>query len=127
KTFRMIPLPEKPKQEPEEVKPVLSETIKPAEVAKPAPQSKIFEKPAETLPVSSAAMASEFSKRESLGKRYLLDEVYFDQSSAGIRDEEVQQLNELAATLKSNQNLVVEIVGYTDNVGDPRLNVGLSQ
>ena len=125
KSIKLTPLPVKespPEQkEPEPVKEVVLESPTPVQ------KEQTYEKPAEKLPVNTTGMTAEFNKPSSLGKRYLLDEVYFDQSSAQIRDDEVNQLNELAATLKSNENVIVEIVGYTDNVGDPRLNLGLSQ
>jgi outer membrane protein OmpA-like peptidoglycan-associated protein len=120
KTFALTLVPKK-----EEPKP----SIEPVTIAveKSKEPIKVLEKPANPLPNTSGAMAAEFNNPESKGKRYLLSEVYFDQSSAQIRDEEVKQLNELAATLKGSTNLIIEIVGYTDNVGDPRRNLGLSQ
>ncbi len=113
------PTPEPVTEEPVEIK----ETPK-VVVAKPQPKK---EEEAPVIPKAAASMAEEFKKEEAVGKRYLLDEVYFDQASSRIRDAEVQQLNELAKTIKDNEQLVIEIVGYTDNVGDPRLNLGLSQ
>ncbi|MFT4733945.1 MAG: outer membrane protein OmpA-like peptidoglycan-associated protein [Algoriphagus sp.] len=85
------------------------------------------EKEAPVIPKAAVAMAEEFEKEDAIGKRYLLDEVYFDKASSSIRDAEVKQLNELAKTITENKKLVIEIVGYTDNVGDSRLNLGLSQ
>ncbi|UBM59409.1 OmpA family protein [Marinilongibacter aquaticus] len=85
-----------------------------------------YEEEAEAMPEADK-LTEELNKKESIGKRYLLDEVYFDQSSAVIRDNEVPQLNELAQTLKSNPNMRIAIVGYTDNVGDLRRNLGLSK
>lgn len=110
-----------------ESEPVVIETPKP-QPAPPKPEPEVsYETPAEIMPETSQAMTKEFTSTEALGKRYLLDEVYFDQSSAAIRKEEIPQLNELAKTLAENSSLVIKIVGYTDNVGDPRLNLGLSK
>ena len=55
------------------------------------------------------------------------DNVYFDQSSYILRPESNGQLNRLAALLAKNAKLKVEIGGHTDNVGDPRLNLSLSE
>ncbi|WP_304234917.1 OmpA family protein [Jiulongibacter sediminis] len=110
-----------------EPEPVAIKTPKP-EPTPPKPEPKVsYETPAEEMPETAQAMAKEFTAKESIGKRYLLDEVYFDQSSAAIRKDEIPQLNELAKTLAENKSLVIKIVGYTDNVGDARLNLGLSK
>jgi OOP family OmpA-OmpF porin len=53
--------------------------------------------------------------------------VYFDQSSYLLRPESYTQLNQLVALLKSRPGLKIEISGHTDNVGDPRLNLALSE
>ena len=55
------------------------------------------------------------------------DNVYFDQSSYILRPESNGQLNRLAALMAKNAKLKVEIGGHTDNVGDPRLNLSLSE
>lgn len=56
-----------------------------------------------------------------------LDNVYFDQSSYVLRPESYPQLDKLAKTLTTTPKLVIEIAGHTDNVGDRRLNVALSE
>ncbi|WP_162628123.1 OmpA family protein [Arcticibacterium luteifluviistationis] len=135
---------EVPEPEPEIVKPEVKKEEAPVlAVVKPEPKTPIIEKPAPkpiqkpalppkekvaaAMPKTVSQMQAEFNKKTSLGQRYLLEEVYFDQGSSKIRDAEVTELNELAETIKNNENFVIEIVGYTDNVGDPRLNLGLSQ
>jgi outer membrane protein OmpA-like peptidoglycan-associated protein len=55
------------------------------------------------------------------------DNVYFDQSSYILRPEAHGQLNRLAAIMARNTAIKIEIVGHTDNVGDPRLNQILSE
>jgi len=118
---KLVVITETPKEEIKKEEPVISDKVE----RKPIAEAKEIEVP--VLPETKLAMAEEFSKKSSVGKRYLLDEVYFDQGSSGIRDAEIAQLNELAKTIKENDRLIIEIVGYTDNVGDPRLNLGLSQ
>ncbi|MCU0338662.1 MAG: OmpA family protein [Spirosomaceae bacterium] len=55
------------------------------------------------------------------------DNVYFDQSSYILRPEAHSQLNRLVLAMKRNPKLKIEITGHTDNVGDPRLNLILSE
>ncbi|AEI49448.1 OmpA family protein [Runella slithyformis] len=55
------------------------------------------------------------------------DNIYFDRSSYILRTEAYGQLLRLAAILKKNPDIQIEIVGHTDNVGDPRLNKILSE
>ncbi|MFD1144779.1 OmpA family protein [Larkinella insperata] len=61
------------------------------------------------------------------GKAVTLNRVYFDQSSYMLRPESYTQLNQLVALLKSRPDVRIEISGHTDNVGDPRLNLALSE
>jgi outer membrane protein OmpA-like peptidoglycan-associated protein len=55
------------------------------------------------------------------------DNVYFDQSSYILRSEAHNQLNRLATIMAKNPAIHIEIVGHTDNIGDPRLNQILSE
>ncbi|MCY7352639.1 MAG: OmpA family protein [Cytophagaceae bacterium] len=58
---------------------------------------------------------------------FQLDNVYFDQSSYVLRPDSYAQLGKLVKTLDAFPKLKIEIAGYTDNVGDGRLNLILSQ
>ena len=58
---------------------------------------------------------------------FLLDNVYFDQSSYVLRPESFPQLDKLVKTLATTPKLTIEIAGHTDNVGDRRLNQALSE
>ena len=62
-----------------------------------------------------------------VNQAFRLDNVYFDQSSYVLRTESYPQLNKLIKTLATTPKLVIEIAGYTDNVGDRRLNQLLSE
>ncbi len=55
------------------------------------------------------------------------DNVYFDQSSYVLRYEAYPQLARLAGVMLRNPKMTVGIIGHTDNVGDPRLNLILSE
>ena len=62
-----------------------------------------------------------------VGQAITLDNVYFDQSAYTLRPESYAQLDKLATTMIRNPKLKVEIGGHTDNVGDARLNLALSE
>lgn len=62
-----------------------------------------------------------------VNQAFRLDNVYFDQSSYILRPESFPQLNKLVKTLTATPSLVIEIAGHTDNVGDRRLNLSLSE
>jgi outer membrane protein OmpA-like peptidoglycan-associated protein len=55
------------------------------------------------------------------------DNVYFDQGEYILRNEAHSQLDKLASIMSKNTKLKVEIAGHTDNVGDPRQNMTLSE
>ena len=52
---------------------------------------------------------------------------YFNQSNYELRADTQQELNKLAAWLQDNKQQKIRIIGHTDNVGDPNLNVALSE
>lgn len=78
------------------------------------------------IPENTNDMLSELSKKEAVGKRYILTKIYFEQSSPKMRPESDEQLNSILQVLQSNPNLKIELVGHTDNVGDSRQNAYLS-
>ena len=61
-----------------------------------------------------------------IGKKFRLSNVYFEQGSPQIRQQSYPQLDKLVNTMKLNPKMKIEIMGYTDNNGDPRLNLSLS-
>ncbi|GAB2776630.1 hypothetical protein GCM10027275_19780 [Rhabdobacter roseus] len=56
-----------------------------------------------------------------------LDKIYFDQSSYYLRPESREELEKVYRTLRDHPRLKVEVAGHTDNVGDARLNLLLSE
>ncbi len=57
----------------------------------------------------------------------ILQQVFFETNKAIIRPESFQILNDVAQVLKDNPNLRVRVEGHTDNVGNDRKNLVLSQ
>ena len=66
------------------------------------------------------------SKDKVLGKKIILENIYFKSGSYQILPRSFQQLDELAQLLANNSYMRLEVSGHTDNVGDPNGNVILS-
>ncbi len=92
-------------------------------VAKPSTLSASIANPKEKLPVSSG---KSFDKIEK-GKAIVLNNVYFEQSSFIMQKESYPELDKVVSMLKSNPQTKIEIGGHTDNIGDNRLNLALSE
>lgn len=60
------------------------------------------------------------------GARIVLENIYFDTGSANLSPESEQELDRLYEIM-STSTLVIEIGGYTDNVGSDETNMQLSQ
>lgn len=62
-----------------------------------------------------------------MGEAFVLRRVQFEQSSYTLLPESSAELDKLVNALKQNPHWRIEVVGHTDNVGDPRLNLALSE
>jgi OOP family OmpA-OmpF porin len=60
-------------------------------------------------------------------KTYTLNNVFFDTGKSSLKPESSKELNELAEYLSLKKNLVIEIAGHTDNVGNKEANLKLSE
>jgi outer membrane protein OmpA-like peptidoglycan-associated protein len=58
---------------------------------------------------------------------YEFDRLTFDTNGATLQPQSTEQLNNIAAILKAYPQTRVKIGGYTDNTGDARANLSLSQ
>lgn len=67
-----------------------------------------------------------FEKIEK-GKAIVLNNVYFEQGSFIMQKESYTELDKIVTILKANPQTKIEIDGHTDNTGDPRLNLALSE
>ena len=62
-----------------------------------------------------------------VGTTIRLSKVYFERSTANLIDSSYTELNRVADMLQENPNVKIELSGHTDNQGDSRLNLKLSQ
>lgn len=92
-------------------------------VAKQATLSANTTIPKEKLPVT---IAKGFDKIEK-GKAITLNNVYFEQSSFIMQRESYPELDKVVTMLRTNPMTKIEIGGHTDNIGDQRLNLALSE
>lgn len=91
----------------------------------------IYVEPVDTAEATPAA--PETAPGSSIGEQlneeataFKLDKVYFNLGQAVILKESYEQLDHLAAYLKENPELKIQIEGHTDNQGDPAANQKLS-
>ena len=62
-----------------------------------------------------------------VGQTVQLNNVLFYRSEARLIPTSYAELNKLAEMLKTNQGIYIELSGHTDNVGDPKKNLVLSE
>ncbi|RFS13902.1 OmpA family protein [Emticicia sp. C21] len=116
------PVVEKPKVEEKTVaKKEENPTPAPPIATPKEPEKKEPEKPV----VSS--IADDYFKGIAIGTPVKLENVYFDQSQPVIKPQSFPELDRLVSLLKRYPKMSIEIVGHTDNVGDPRMNLYLSE
>jgi outer membrane protein OmpA-like peptidoglycan-associated protein len=134
--FRAIP---KPK--PIEPKPVEPPKPKPKPIEKKPEPVKVQEKPVEVAlseikivtpaapktPTPEVKPPPVIEPKPEKPKAVVLDNVVFEQSSYVLLSQSYPALNKLVEILKNIPDKKVEIAGHTDNVGDPRLNLALSE
>ena len=62
-----------------------------------------------------------------LGNTVVLSNIFFDTNEFELREESIQELEKLVLFLKENKNIKIEISGHTDNIGDSKHNINLSE
>ena len=127
-----VPPTEKPITRPQVV-------VKPKEVALPKPMAKavssptpkpvVLEKPipdTATRVEKTAPVINPQSDFKS-GTTVILYNVQFEQSSYVLLSESYTDLDKLVLAMKTNPLWYIDVAGHTDNIGDPRLNLALSE
>ncbi|KAA9352694.1 OmpA family protein [Larkinella humicola] len=116
--------------------PVQKSPVKP----KPKPMTPTAQKPApkdsvvaqtppkkETPKPVPAEKVENFGSKVEAGRTYRLNNLLFKQSAYEIEPESYPELDSLLSIMARNPTMEIELAGHTDNVGDPKLNVALSQ
>jgi outer membrane protein OmpA-like peptidoglycan-associated protein len=80
-----------------------------------------------TVPTTGDLLTFNYTIRVQLPKTYTLHNVFFDTGKATLRAESNKELDELFDFLSHQKNIVIEVGGYTDNVGTDADNLKLSQ
>ena len=133
--FKAVPKPiepkpvEPPKLKPIEKKPVpikVQEKSKPVDAALSEIKTVTPAQPSKPVPEPKPAPAT-IEPQPEKPKAVILDNVSFEQSSYVLLPQSYPALNKLVELLKTIPNKKVEIAGHTDNVGDARLNLALSE
>lgn len=63
----------------------------------------------------------------AVGKKIVLNNIFFESGKSDLKTESEIEINRLYELLTENPNIVVEISGHTDNIGDDKSNMSLSQ
>jgi OOP family OmpA-OmpF porin len=79
------------------------------------------------IPGGDDLITFNYTIRVQLPKTYTLNNVFFDTGKASLRIESNKELDELAEFMSHQKVLVIEVAGYTDNVGADDDNLKLSQ
>lgn len=78
--------------------------------------------------LSYPELQTKLGKKENVvGKKVILENIYFNSGSDQILSQSYTQLNQLSELLLANPTVKVEISGHTDSVGDDVSNMLLSQ
>ena len=93
----------------------------------PSPKSIAVADTVAALPVPTRKPTLQPPSEIKSGTTFTLPNVQFEQSSYVLLSESSTDLDKLVLAMKANPNWHVSVAGHTDNVGDPRLNLALSE
>ena len=81
-----------------------------------------------TIPVAADELLTfNYTIRIQLPKTYTLHNVFFDVGQSTLKTKSYKELDELAEFMMQQKSMVIEVAGYTDNVGTEAANLKLSQ
>jgi OOP family OmpA-OmpF porin len=78
-------------------------------------------------PAENQMLTFNFTIRVELPKTFTLKNVFFDSGNATLKKESDKELDELVDFMKHQPTMIIEVAGYTDNVGTDDANMKLSQ
>ena len=79
------------------------------------------------IPMVEGLLKFNYTIKVALPKVYTLKDVFFDTGKSTLKPESDKALDQLAEYMKLKKTLVIEIAGYTDNVGNNLANQKLSE
>jgi len=79
------------------------------------------------LPQAAGPYTFEYTITATPPRTFTLNNVFFDSGKSLLRAESNKELNQLAEYMTLKKTLVIEIAGYTDNVGAADANLKLSE
>ena len=80
-----------------------------------------------TTPATRSLLPITIISTADIGEKLVLNNIFFDTGSPILLRQSYPELKRVAAFLKANPNVKVEIAGHTDAVGDHNSNLTLSQ
>ena len=66
-------------------------------------------------------------KKITKGETYNLNNIFFDFGKSDLMNSSTAELKRLVSLLENNVNIVIKIIGYTDQIGDEKSNQKLSE
>ncbi|GAB3025274.1 OmpA family protein [Spirosoma pulveris] len=114
---------------PKTIPPKVAKVVARKPVIKPPIPQKAVVLPTAALDTVQAAITSPPVTKPAFnaGTTFILHQVQFEQSSYSLLPQSSAELDKLVRAMKENPDRAIEISGHTDNVGDPRLNLALSE
>jgi outer membrane protein OmpA-like peptidoglycan-associated protein len=114
-------------QPPSPVEEKPKEIAKKEEISAPVVTPTVIPEKKEPEKKPAIGIVDDYFKGVEPGKAIRLENVYFDQSQPILKPQSFTELDRLVNLLKQNPKVEIEIIGHTDNVGDPRMNLYLSE
>lgn len=91
-------------------------------------KAKAYASTTEEITIDQVSVSKEIKLTPiQIGEQVKLENVHFKQGTAELLPESYPVLNKLVKMLNDNASMTIELSGHTDNVGDPKANMKLSE